>query len=233
MVGLKIHLLEDRLMKKLFLFLLPLIFSMTTQAKEPFFPVMTPPKGWLISDPTLFEEGVKIGFVQSQRKIFTPAISLSLEKIRDTALKDYLKVVRKLHETNPRNRYHELGYLETKSGKAHLSQIDMTNQWGDIRILQAIILHDGYAVIQTATALKKDFAKVQDNFLESFRSLTLSPDLLASLGDSAGAKQLKRKLETLKISWKKYCSSSSGKKEALFVSDFFQKNQWNFLNEEL
>lgn len=208
-------------MKQLLLVWAILIGSVLFSENAPF-PFFEPPHNWQMSNPIHFTDGVKIGFVQSERKIFTPAITLSLEKIPCDE-KTYIETVKKNHRSDITKRVRELGLLETKSGKAHLIQIDMKNNWGKIRILQSILVKDQVAYIQTASCLREDFLKIHQDFLSAFRSLTVADGLLSSLSNH---QELEDKLEKLTVSWKKYISSAKGKKEELFKESFFQKNQW-------
>ncbi len=210
-------------MKWVVFLLLPLFLF----ANEPFFASFDPPKGWLIADPSKYENKVKIGFIESNKTIFSPSITLTLEKVESVDLKTYIKAVQKNFESDRLNRYQELGTLHNHVGKAHLAQVDMKNQWGEIRLLQAITIYQGYAIIQTAATLKKDFLTVHETFLTSFKSLTTFPTLIASCNDSL----FQKKIDGLMKCWKKYRSTSKDDNETLFKSSFFQNNQWKpFVN---
>ncbi|MEM7175134.1 MAG: hypothetical protein AAF443_04300 [Chlamydiota bacterium] len=194
------------------------------------FAFFSPPAGWQVSDPLLFNQEVKIGFVQSHKKIFSPAISLTIEKVGKAKLKTYLQAVRKNHRLHHHHGYRELGFLKTKSGKVHLSLIDQASQWGPLRIMQAISIHDGHAVIQTATALKKDFPAVRKDILESFRSLTLAPSVVESLADRKKRSILEEKVKQLHKEWETYQKGALKKGAALFFNSPFQQNVWqNFV----
>ena len=186
---------------------------------EPFFTHFEPPKGWLVSDPSKYEKGVKVAFIASKREIFTPSITLALEKIGEVDSKTYLEAVKKVHG---RHKVDTLGTFQSKVGKGYLLQIDMENQWGEIRLLQAITLQDGYALIQTGASLKKDFLKVHEIFLASFKSLETYPSLLDSCSDPL----FQKKTQELTRSFKKYRSTSKDTIPTLFKSPFFQNNQW-------
>ncbi len=208
-------------MKWLF-FLLPFCLL----AQEPFFAHFDAPEGWQIADPSKYGRGVKIGFIASKRKIFTPSITLTFEKVGKTSLEEYLKVIEK---QNRKNNYTELGSLQTKNGLAHLIQLDIKNQWGVIRVLQAISIYEGYAMIHAASMLKEEFLSVHKELLASFKSLEVSPIWSDPL--------LEKKLESLTKCWKKYCATSKGDRKTLFATPFFQNNQWkpfvNYVEKEL
>ena len=208
-------------MKRFFWIASILLTSLLSSEEKPF-SFFRPPPGWLMSNPMHFKDGVKIGFVQSERKIFTPAISLSIEKIPCDE-KTYIDAVKKNHRLDITKNIRELGLIETKSGKAHLLQINTKNSWGNICILQAILIKNGYAYIETATCLREDFTKINEELLNSLKSLVIAPDLAASIENH---EELDKKLASLKTSWKKYLSTAKGKKEELFKEKFFQQNQW-------
>ncbi|CCB89374.1 hypothetical protein [Simkania negevensis] len=209
-------------MMKRFLLLCFLFFSSLLCSNQPQFTFFQPPEGWLMSNPTHLEDGLKIGFVQSQRKIFTPAISLYIEKIPCDE-KTYLNAVLKNHRSDITKSIRGLGLLQTKSGKSHLLQIDTKSNWGKIRILQSILVKEGYAYIQTATCLREDFLKINQELLKSFQSLCVADDLPSTLENH---EELDKKLATLLTSWKKHLQTAKGEKEDLFKANFFQRNQW-------
>lgn len=208
-------------MKWLFL-LLPFFLC----AQEPFFAHFEAPKGWQIADPSKYGRGVKIGFIASKRKIFTPSMTLTLEKVGKTSLETYLKVIEK---HNQHNHYRELGSLQTKNGPARLIQLDIKNQWGVIRVLQAISVYEGYAIIHAASVLKEEFLSVHEKLLASFKSLEVSPIWRDP--------DLEKKLTPLTTCWKKHCATSKGDRESLFATPFFQSNHWkpfvNYVEKEL
>jgi len=214
----------------LFFFLLITTFA---RAIPPFFPTFSPPEGWLIADPSKLEEGVKVGFIESKRMIFSPSITLTLEHIGDVDLKTYIEAVKRHYDADRTNHCRELGILTTSVGKTPLLQIEMENEWGKICILQAISLHAGYVLIQTAACLQKDFLRVNETFLSTFRSLTIYP----SLFDSIDNPQFQSKVELLRTCWNKYNATSKDDIATLFVSPFFQNNQWKplvtFVEKEL
>ncbi len=204
-----------------------LLFPLFLCANEPFFTSFAPPKGWLIADPNKYEPGVKIGFIESNKRIFSPSITLSLEKVGNVDLKTYVKAVQKNFESDRNSRYQELGTLHTHVGKAHLAQIDKKVHWGEIRLLQAVTIYQGYAIIQTAATLKKDFLSIHETFLNSFKSLTTFPTLIASCTDPLFQEKINRMMKC----WKKYRSTSKDDNQTLFKSSFFQDNQWKpFVN---
>ena len=62
--------------------------------------------------------------------------------------------------------------MSTKGvGPVSLSQIERPTQWGALKLLQAIFIHDEHVVIATAAALKKEFPKWQKIFINCLQSL--------------------------------------------------------------
>lgn len=191
-------------------------------ANEPFFVTFDPPKGWLIADPSQHQDGVRIGFIESKRKIFSPSITLSLEKVGSVDLKTYVKAVQKNYEANRFDRFQELGNIQTRSSTGTLIQVDMKNHYGEVRLLQAITVHNGYAIIHSAAVLKSDFLSTHESLLSSFKSLVIYPTVAASCNHL----HLEEKIDGVTKCWKKYRKTSKGDNKTLFKSSFFQNNQW-------
>lgn len=210
-----------------------LVIPLFLFAREPFFATFDPPKGWIISDPSHYEKGVQVGYIQSNKRIFTPSITLAYEKVGKVDLPTYLKAVRKHFEEDRQSRYQELGTIQTKSGEGILIQVDMKNRFGEIRLLQAISIHEGIAIIHTASCTKRDFLKVHETLLGSFKSLSIYPTITSSCSHPS----LKEKIEGIEKCWKKFCATSKDSPEKLFASPFFQNNQWkpfvNYIEKEL
>lgn len=200
-------------------FFLIFLCSFSLFAKESFFATFDPPKGWLVSDPSKYEKGIKVGFIASNRQIFTPSMTYAVEKVGEINMETYLNALRKIH---CHHRMQELGTFQSNAGKTHLIQIDLKNEWGEIRLLQAISLHMGYALIQTASCLKKDFLKWHETFLSSFKSFTTYPNVFASCVEPL----FEEKIKVLARCFQKYRSTSKDDIHTLFASPFFQKNQW-------
>jgi len=199
-----------------------LLFSAVLHANQFPFAFFDPPSGWFLSPSRHFEDGVKIGFVESKKKIFSPSITLSIEKI-SCSEEEYLKNVKTAHSFDRIKDVRVLGIFETNSGKAHLLQIDTKHPWGDIRMLQALLIKQGYAHIHTAACLKTDFAKIRDQLLKSFQSLRVSFDFFSTVHDN---KKLENSFNYLKMAWKDYAESERNHGKGSFRKDLFQKTQW-------
>lgn len=205
-------------MKWVVLLFIPFILS----ANEPFFVTFDPPKGWTISDPGQYKQGIKIGFIESKKKIFSPSMTLALEKVGNTDLRTYIYAVRKNFEADRFNRFQELGIIHTSAGEASLIQIDVNNHWGEVRLLQAITIHQGYAIIHSAAVPKKTFLSIHEVLLNAFKSLSVYPSLSASCNQPT----LQEKIDELEKHWKQLRETSKKDNKALFKSTFFQNNQW-------
>jgi len=68
-------------------------------------------------------------------------------------------------------------------GEGRLTEITTPSPWGEIKMLQALFVEGNTAYIITGAALKQEFAKFQSDFLNTFRSLSLIPDLFAPLSE--------------------------------------------------
>lgn len=211
-----------------FLFLTPFL-----SATEPFFVTFDPPNGWLIADPTQHQEGIRIGFIESRKKVFSPSITLSLEKVGKTDLKTYLKAVQKNFEADRFNKFQELGSFDTQNSVGTLVQVDIKNQFGEIRLLQAITIYNGYAIIHSAAVPKDRFLSIHEKILNSFKSLNIQPTVAAS----CHCPLLQTKIDEMMKCWKKYRKTSKGDLATLFKSPFFQNNQWkpfvDYIEKEL
>ena len=213
-------------MRWLVIFLLPL----TLFAHKPFFTVIDPPKGWLFTDPSKYEEELKVVFIASNKNMVTPSLTLAVEYVGNASIVEYTKALEKIYQ---RDDFQKLGVFKTSTGTAHLFQIDRKNQWGAIRILQAITLYEGFALIQTGACLKRKFLELHETYLKSFKSLRTTPSILTFCNDPS----LEKRLEELTKCWRKLCLTSKDDKGSLFISSFFQNNQWkpfvNYIQSEL
>ncbi len=203
-------------MRRFVLLTLILAASIHADGDSPPFPTFTPPKGWKLSDPSFFKDTTKIGFIQSSRNVFSPAITLSVESIGDTSPSEYVEAIKKIYLANPRNHYEELGFLESKAGKMRLIQLDEQTKFGTLRIFQATLIQDGYAIIQTASTLKTNYADTIDQILESFRSLTIHPNFYSALQRENDSTELQAKVNEMTTSLVGHS----------FQDPIFQKNHW-------
>ncbi len=144
-------------------------------------PSFAAPKHWTSVDPKLLLPSVKISFLKEGEKGFCPSINLAVEKIeiKESA---YLKIVKKMHESNPQNRWRSLGKIQTKAGMALLTEVDTKNKMGDVRLLQMILVKKEHVYVITASALKEEFAQYYQDFKTAFESLTLEEENMKNEG---------------------------------------------------
>ncbi len=133
-----------------------------------------PPEGWRLADTKALPKSVKIMVVGSGKKEMPPSINLGTEQYAGT-LKEYLKIIQAFNKSQG-DTWRDLGTIETQAGPASLSQLDMKSQWGDLRMLHLIFIHEGTVYILTASALKEEFASFYPQFIKSLKSIRLQKD---------------------------------------------------------
>lgn len=183
-----------------------------------------PPENWDIADPRSLSPKVKIAFLKNSGKGFSPSINLAIEDT-DVSLADYLKAVKAIHEQDRNNRWRSLGKVRTASGLAQLTEIDSTSEWGPVRILQLILIKDKRAYVLTAAALKEEMSNYYKDIQSSFRSLTLSNDLLGNIQQLERREMLKQKQAELFTTAEEYVHSLAAKKN-LLEDQVFQEKYW-------
>lgn len=191
-------------------------------ASPPFFMTFTPPKGWVIADLAQMQGEIKVGFIKSTKGFFSPAITLSFERVEDGNFLTYLSAVKQHYASDPTNYCRMLGTLNTSLGETALLQIDVKHQCGKIGVFQAISFCENYAIIQTATCLQKDLLAMREIFLDSFKSIVIYPTLLASFDNL----YFQRKVQDLYNQWEQHIAASNIDSETLFKNPSFQNNQW-------
>lgn len=157
-------------MIRLFLALLTLPLA-ALHAEESRQAVFVPPKGWRAADTKLLPKSVKFMVVGTGSHEVPPSINLGFEPYSGT-LSDYLAIVKKLNAAQG-DAWKDLGTIETKSGPASLSQVDVKTEWGMIRQMHVIYLDQGMIYILTAAALKDEFPKFYSEFFEALRSFQI------------------------------------------------------------
>lgn len=219
-------------MKKwlLLAFSLSLFFFKTAES----FYYFVPPSNWKVVSPDKLPPSVKIGFVANSQKTFKPSLNLALETTK-APLEDYVKAVKKKHLASRKNRWSELGYVETRSGKAHISQIDTKAECGDIRTMQCILKNEDNFYIITAMALREEFVNYHDVFLKAFETLSVTDSALSTIKDAFQKKTYQQEVAKVLSSWKAFLSQ--GKKETnlekAFSNKAFQKKNWKAFEKTL
>lgn len=204
----------------IFILLSPLI------AKEPFY-YFTPPKNWDVVDPSKLKPMFKIAFVEHSKKTFKPSLNLGVQKV-SISIFEYLEAAKKQHSVNRKKKWSELGYVNTGAGSAHISQIDEKAEVGDIRSMQCILLHEGFAYVLTAVALREDFLDYHNDFLKAFESFTICKDSLSSITSQELKESYQVKIKELLHEWELFLTASKTKHnlQQTFEDKRFQKGLW-------
>jgi hypothetical protein len=148
-----------------------------------------PPNGWECIVAQKPDPCVQIAFVGKGETNFRPSLNLAIEEI-DVSLKEYLKDVREIHETEMNVQWRDLGPFTFGSGKGRLTEITSSSAIGDVKMLQAILVQDGCAYILTGAVLKKEFLAMQKTLLSAIRSLTIVPDLFSAISNPSQRSRL-------------------------------------------
>ncbi len=130
----------------------------------------TPPAGWKSVDDKLLTPNVR-AIVIGQSSTYPPSINLATENYSGT-FKEYLKIVRSIGEQRGSN-WKDLGAFKTNAGEGRLTQLDTKSEWGEVRMINLILLKNGIVYILTAAALKSEFAGYYQVFFDTLRSLQI------------------------------------------------------------
>ena len=164
-------------------FLLFLCLScLALSAKEPPLPLFSPPPGWKLAKPKNLSSYIRVGFIGDGSTQFHPSINLAVEEV-DLSQKEYVKGVKQIHLAAPKTSWTNLGHFSMQAGVGTLTEIANTSPWGEVKMLQAILVKDNTAYILTAAALKKEYPQLQKEILKSLQSLSLCPNLIAAIPD--------------------------------------------------
>jgi hypothetical protein len=183
----------------------------------------TPPSGWLIGDPKQLSGRVQISFLKKQEG-FCPSINLAIEPI-DVSQEEYIQIVQTIHEKHHADRWRRLGKVTALAGDCDLTELDMTTEWGPIRLLQLILVREGHAYIMTAAATKKEIASYYGDFQACFRSLQMTPNLLDVIPDTKRRASLKILQSTLMSKLETLIQQTGSQNLALETQEF-QNTLW-------
>lgn len=147
-------------------------------------PYFIPPEGWDCVQSQKIDPYIQIAFLGKGKSDLRPSLNLAIEET-DVPLKEYLKAVRKIHETEMKVQWRDLGAFTFKSGKGRLAEITSPSPLGDVKMLQGILVQEGYAYILTGAVLKEEFSTWQNPILNALHSLALVPDLFSAIADPA------------------------------------------------
>lgn len=131
----------------------------------------SPPKGWRQADPGKLTPNILAMVVGKGSHEFPPSINLAIHQ-ESGSLKEFLRFVKKVNQADG-IQWKDLGPLRTQAGEASLSQLDAKTEWGTIREMQVIYIHENNAYILTAASLKDEFPKFYKEFFASLRSLKI------------------------------------------------------------
>lgn len=158
----------------------------------------TPPKDWECVKSKNLPEAIEIGFLKKGPLSFRPSLNLAKEKV-SVSLKEYLSSVRKLHEKELKVQWCDLGDFFCRAGKGRLAEIRSSSSGGELRMLQAIFLSDGWAYILTGAAKKEDFPLERGILLNALRSLSVVPDLFTAIPEEKRRTSLKEQYDSLNL----------------------------------
>jgi hypothetical protein len=140
--------------------------------QEPGTVSFTPPTGWRIAEKPPETPHVQLMIVGKGHNEYPPSMNLVVEEYNGS-LKNYLKKVKAINDSQ-KSQWKDLGNIRTAAGNASLSQLDFTNEWGNIRMMHVMLVKSGHMYILTAAALKEEFPKYYKEFFSAFRSLTIN-----------------------------------------------------------
>lgn len=128
----------------------------------------TPPPGWYFADSSKLPKHVKVMVVGQGKHEMPPSMNLGYEEFSGT-LKDYLKIMKEINVSQG-DPWKDLGTFQTTAGPGSLSQVEMRTEWGVLKQMHLVYLHEGVIYILTAAALKEEFAQFYPVFFQALRS---------------------------------------------------------------
>lgn len=185
---------------------------------------LIPPSGWEIAS-TTSSSNVRVAFVKKTKGSFRPSLNLTTEQVNISPEK-YLKAVQKLHEADHQTQWRYLGQIHTPHGTGELTELDVSAEWGDVRMLQLILFRNHIAYIVTAASLKKDFPDHYKDFYSVFQNIQFTNNLVDALTHPEQREQLQKAQASLTEAWKAALASSPQEPLRLFQSSKFQKKHW-------
>jgi len=199
----------------------------------------TPPMGWSYADQSKLPSSVVLMVIgQSTSSVIPPSMNLAMQPYNGT-LKEYLKMVKERNEAKG-EVWKDLGTIRTAAGKASLSQVDCTTQWGPTRQMHTILLKNGMIYILTAAAAKDEYQTYYKEFFTAMRSLRVLSDPFEMVTVPQQKAQLKAAVEDVKTQWKDLLKAQQiqptndpAALEKLFASDPFQNKSWKPFQEML
>lgn len=157
-----------------------------------------PPKGWDCVKSKQLSESIEVGFLKNG--IFRIPASINLSKVRvSVSFKEYLRSVKNRHEKEMKVEWRDLGNFSCQAGTGRLAEIRSSSSFGELKMLQGIVLQDGWAFTLTCAASKEDFPEERATFLTVLRSLAVFPDLFSAISDERRKESLKEIYDSFKF----------------------------------
>lgn len=181
-----------------------------------------PPQKWELADPKQLSPRVKMGFIGSTNRELKPSLNLAIEPVNVT-IAEYVAAVKKIHESDPNNRWRDLGKFSTAAGEGQLTEIESKSEWGNVRLLQLIVIKNNFAYIITASALKEEFSKFYRDFQSAFRTFTITSDLIGAVQNTDQRQKLEKLSDNLTT---KFRATKGTSLEEKFADPEFQKASW-------
>ena len=174
--------------------------SNAVSENEPGAVVFTPPPGWKMANSNQLPGSVQFMVVGKGQGDVPPSMNLATEPYSGT-LKQYLKIVKSINDSKGAE-WKDLGSIRTDAGNANLSQVDKKTQWGEMRMMHAILLKNHTIYIVTAAAPKEEFARYYKDFFQSIRSLRINKDIFELVSNQKRREALRNSISELKTEWK-------------------------------
>jgi hypothetical protein len=172
-------------------------------AQEPGACIFTPPAGWSYVDPKALPPLVKLMVIGKGSKELPPSINLAVEETSLTQ-DEYLNSIKEMHQFDRRTNWSVIGTVTNQGRPVTITQLDTKTKWGDTRMLQAILLHDGVAYVLTATSTKTEFPKFGPEFTKAIRSFTINKTVFEMVPDQERRARLISSYNQIKSSWNTY-----------------------------
>lgn len=134
------------------------------------------PKGWEMVDPKVLLPEVKVMVKGKALKAnhLPPSINLALEET-SLSLEEYLDAIKVMNTPDRNRKWSRMGSIHTKAGDMALTQLDLTSKWGDVRMIQALMIKNCVAYVITATSQLSEFSQFSKEFFSAIRSFGINP----------------------------------------------------------
>jgi hypothetical protein len=191
------------------------------------------PKEWSVVIDDTLPEVVEVMVKGGGEYELPPSLNLATEHV-SLSQKEYVHNVLQLHKARNSHNVKVLGTIQTFSSPATLIEYQTKSGWGDVRMIQAIIVETETAYILTAAALKEEFPQFYKEFFSSIQSLKINSELFTAVEYDI-KKQLQNRYDMLYLGWREsydyykrthHDLSSDKLKELAFESPAFQEEHW-------